>query len=55
MTYPSVSKRDENVDKKKELILKNKGTIAHEFVNMYVRCAGDETFSASSLNKPLSE
>jgi len=46
MTYPSVSKRDENVDKEKKLILKNRGTTAHEFANMYVRCAADENISS---------
>jgi hypothetical protein len=46
MTYPSVSKREENVDKKKKLILKNRGITAHEFADMHVRCAADENFSS---------
>lgn len=46
MTYPSVSKRDENVDKKKKLNLKNRGITAHEFANIYVRCAVDKNISS---------
>jgi hypothetical protein len=47
MTYPSVSERDENVDKKKKRILKNRGITAHKFANMYVRCAADENISST--------
>jgi hypothetical protein len=46
MTYPSVSKRAENVDKKKKLILKNRGITAHVLAKMYVICAADENISS---------
>jgi len=46
-----VSKKDENVDKKKKRILKNRGITAHEFANMYVRCAADENISSIFFKK----
>jgi len=54
MTYSSLSERDENVDKMRKLILKNRGITAHKFANMYVRCAADENIS-STFSAPLPE
>jgi hypothetical protein len=55
MECPSVSRTDENVDKVKKSVLKNRTITVHKVINMFVRHEANENVSSTCLNKCLGQ